>query len=223
MLNHWFQLALITPVMLYTGWPVHLTGWLALRHRSADMNSLITLGTSAAYGFSLLVTLAPGLLPEDVREVYFEAVGVILTLILLGRLLEARAKAGTGEAIRALIGLQARTAHVLRDGTETEIPVEAVVVGDEIVIRPGDARTEARRPSTPCAAWKSTPRPHPNTETAPQARCTSAPPTAPPPTTPLPTATRLPWGIGNRRTPSEPTAHIKGTTATGAGLWWMTA
>ncbi|MFI9297121.1 heavy metal translocating P-type ATPase [Streptomyces gardneri] len=138
MLNHWFQLALITPVMLYTGWPVHSTGWLALRHRSADMNSLITLGTSAAYGFSLLVTLAPGLLPEDVREVYFEAVGVILTLILLGRLLEARAKAGTGEAIRALIGLQARTARALRDGTETEIPVEEVVVGDEVVIRPGE-------------------------------------------------------------------------------------
>ncbi|MFI7413577.1 heavy metal translocating P-type ATPase [Streptomyces sp. NPDC049627] len=138
MLNHWLQLALITPVMFYTGWPIHLTGWLTLRHRAADMNSLITLGTSAAYGFSLLVTLAPGLLPEDVREVYFEAVGVILTLILLGRLLEARAKAGTGEAIRALLGLQARTARVVRGGTETEVPVEDVVVGDEIVIRPGE-------------------------------------------------------------------------------------
>ena len=121
MLNHWLQLALITPVMFYTGWPIHLTGWLTLRHRAVDMNSLITLGTSAAYGYSLLVTLAPGLLPEDLREVYYEAVGVILTLILLGRLLEARAKAGTGEAIRALLGLQARTARVVRDGTETEI------------------------------------------------------------------------------------------------------
>ncbi|MBW5480482.1 heavy metal translocating P-type ATPase [Streptomyces bambusae] len=138
MLNHWVQLALITPVMFYTGRPIHVTGWLTLRHRAADMNSLITLGTSAAYGFSLLVTLAPGLLPEDVREVYYEAVGVILTLILLGRLLEARAKAGTGEAIRALLGLQARTARVVRDGTETEIPVEDVTVGDEIVIRPGE-------------------------------------------------------------------------------------
>ncbi|MFD7627781.1 heavy metal translocating P-type ATPase [Streptomyces sp. NPDC059851] len=138
MLNHWLQLALITPVMFYTGWPIHVTGWLALRHRSADMNSLITLGTSAAYGYSLLVTVAPGLLPEDVREVYFEAVGVILTLILLGRLLEARAKAGTGEAIRALVGLQARTARVIRDGAESEIPVEDVAVGDEVVIRPGE-------------------------------------------------------------------------------------
>ncbi|MET8508332.1 heavy metal translocating P-type ATPase [Streptomyces sp. NPDC004787] len=138
MLNHWVQLALITPVMFYTGWPIHSIGWAALRHRGADMNSLITLGTSAAYGYSLLVTLAPGLLPEDVREVYFEAVGVILTLILLGRLLEARAKAGTGEAIRSLIGLQARTARVVRDGAEAEIPVDEVVVGDEIVIRPGE-------------------------------------------------------------------------------------
>ncbi|MFI2431824.1 heavy metal translocating P-type ATPase [Streptomyces sp. NPDC018693] len=138
MLNHWLQLALITPVMFYTGRPIHVTGWLTLRHRAADMNSLITLGTSAAYGYSLLVTLAPGLLPEDVREVYFEAVGVILTLILLGRLLEARAKAGTGEAIRALLGLQARTARVVRDGAEAEIPVEDVAVGDEIVIRPGE-------------------------------------------------------------------------------------
>ena len=138
LLNPWLQLVLITPVMFYTGWPIHRTGWLALRHRSADMNSLITLGTTAAYGYSLLVTLAPGLLPVGLREVYYEAVGVILTLIMLGRLLEARAKAGTGEAIRALLGLQARTARVVRNDVETEIPVDDVVVGDEILIRPGE-------------------------------------------------------------------------------------
>ena len=138
LLEPWFQLALITPVMFYTGWPIHRIGWLSVRNRTAEMNTLITLGTTAAYGFSLLVTVAPGLLPADVREVYYEAVGVILTLILLGRLLEARAKAGTGEAIRALLGLQARTARVQRDGTEQEIPVEDVVVGDEIVVRPGE-------------------------------------------------------------------------------------
>ncbi|MGR3938395.1 heavy metal translocating P-type ATPase [Streptomyces sp. BRA346] len=138
MLNHWFQLALITPVMFYTGRPIHTTGWLALRHRSADMNSLITLGTTAAYGYSLLVTLAPSLFPAGVRAVYYEAVGVILTLILLGRLLEARAKAGTGEAIRALLGLRARTARVMRDGTPVEIPVDDVAVGDELLIRPGE-------------------------------------------------------------------------------------
>jgi Cu+-exporting ATPase len=138
LLNHWVQLVLISPVMVYTGWPIHHTGWLTLAHRSADMNSLITLGTVAAYGYSLIVTLAPGLLPEQLRQVYFEAVGVILTLILLGRLLEARAKAGTGEAIRALLGLRARTARVIRDGTETEIGVDEVAVGDEVVIRPGE-------------------------------------------------------------------------------------
>jgi Cu+-exporting ATPase len=138
LLNHWLQLALITPVMFYTGWPVHRTGWLALAHRSADMNSLITLGTTAAYGYSLLVTVAPGLFPADMREVYFEAVGVILTLILLGRLMETRARAGSGQAIRELLGLQARAAHVIRGGTETEVPVEQVVVADEVVIRPGE-------------------------------------------------------------------------------------
>ncbi|MBY0442129.1 MAG: HAD-IC family P-type ATPase, partial [Mycobacteriaceae bacterium] len=138
LLNHWAQLALITPVMFYVGWPIHRTGWLALAHRGADMNSLITLGTLAAYGYSLLVTVASNALPTEVRDVYFEAVGVILTLITLGRLLEARAKAGTGEAIRALLYLQARTARVLRNGVETEIPVDEVVVGDEIAIRPGE-------------------------------------------------------------------------------------
>ncbi|MHB1873755.1 MAG: heavy metal translocating P-type ATPase [Streptosporangiaceae bacterium] len=138
LLNHWFQLALITPVMFYTGWPIHRTGWLALSHRSADMNSLITLGTVAAYGYSLVVTLAPSLLPAGVRGVYFETTGVILTLILLGRLIETRAKAGTGQAIRELLGLQARNARVVRGGAEAEIPVEDVVVGDEVVIRPGE-------------------------------------------------------------------------------------
>jgi P-type Cu+ transporter len=138
LLERWVQLALIAPVMAYTGWPILRTGWLALRHRAADMNTLIMLGTAAAFGYSLVVTLVPGAVPEDVREVYFEAVGVILTLILLGRLLETRAKAGTGEAIRQLIGLQARTAHIVRDGDEVEIPLENVTPGDIVVVRPGE-------------------------------------------------------------------------------------
>ena len=136
--DRWVQLAFIAPVMFYTGWPIHRTGWLILSHRSADMNSLITLGTCAAFGYSLFVTIAPGAVPPDLREVYYEAVGVILTLILLGRLLEARAKAGTGEAIRKLIGLQAKTARILRDGEERETPIEDVVVGDAILVRPGE-------------------------------------------------------------------------------------
>ena len=138
LMNRWLQLALVAPVMIYTGWPVHRTGWLTLRHRSADMNTLITLGTSAAFCYSVLVTIAPGLLPADTRHVYFESVGVILTLILFGRLLEEKAKAGTGEAIRALLDLQPPTARVIRETLELEIPVEQVTVGDEIVVRPGE-------------------------------------------------------------------------------------
>src|SRR5438128_12239685 len=102
------------------------------------MNSLITLGTSAAFGYSLVVTVAPGILPPGLRDVYFEAAGVIITLILLGRLFEARAKAGTGEAIRKLIGLQPRTARLVRDGVEADVPIEEVVPGDVISIRPGE-------------------------------------------------------------------------------------
>jgi Cu+-exporting ATPase len=138
LLNHWVQFALITPVMVYAGWPIHRIGWLALSHRSADMNSLITIGTIAAYGYSLVVTLAPHLVPSGLRVVYFETAGVIITLVLLGRLIETRAKAGTGQAIRELLGLQPRTARLVRDGTETEIPIGQVIVGDELVIRPGE-------------------------------------------------------------------------------------
>jgi Cu+-exporting ATPase len=138
LLNHWVQLALIAPVMVYTGWPIHRTGFMTLRHRTADMNTLVSLGTVAAFAYSLLVTVAPVLFPTAVRDVYFEAVGTILTLILLGRLLEARAKAGTGEAIRALVGLQARTAHLVRDGAIVEVAVESVAVGDVVAVRPGE-------------------------------------------------------------------------------------
>ena len=138
LLAPWFQFLLVTPVMVFTGWPIHRTGWQALAHRAAEMNSLITLGTIAAYGFSVVATFLPWALPADARGVYYEAVGVILTLILLGRLLETKAKAGTGAAIRTLIGLQPRTARVDRDGTEVEIPVGDVLVGDTVVIRPGE-------------------------------------------------------------------------------------
>ena len=138
LLNHWLQLALITPVMFYSGWPIHRIGWLSLVHRTAEMNALITVGTSAAFTYSLLVSVAPELLPNELRGVYFEVVGVIITLILLGRLFEARAKAGTGEAIRKLIGLQPRTARLVRDGVEAEIPVEEVALGDVIAVRPGE-------------------------------------------------------------------------------------
>jgi Cu+-exporting ATPase len=138
MMNSWFQLALITPVMFYCGWPLHRTGWLTLVHRSADMNTLITIGTTAAYGYSLVVTIAPRLIGESLRSVYFESVGVIITLILLGRLIEAIAKGGTGDAIRKLVGLQSRTARVVRGGAEKDIPIEEVAAGDIVIVRPGE-------------------------------------------------------------------------------------
>ena len=136
--NPWVQLAFIAPVMLYTGWPIHRTGWLTLAHRTADMNSLITLGTVAAFGYSLVITVFPAIVPEGLREPYYEAVGVILTLILLGRLLEAIVKGGTSEAIRKLLGLQAKTARIIQDGHEVDVPIEQVVVGDIVLVRPGE-------------------------------------------------------------------------------------
>ena len=138
LLNRWLQLALITPVYLYSGWPIHRIGWLSLLHRSAEMNALITVGSTTAFAYSLFVTALPDLVPAGLRDVYFEAVGVIITLILLGRLLEARAKAGTGEAIRKLIGLQPRTARIVRDGVETVVPVAEVMPGDVVAVRPGE-------------------------------------------------------------------------------------
>jgi Cu+-exporting ATPase len=138
LLNRWVELALITPVFFYSGWPIHRIGWLSLRHRTAEMNTLITIGSTAAYAYSALVTAVPGLFPADLRDVYFEAVGVIITLITLGRLFEAQAKAGTGEAIRKLIGLQPRTARLVRDAIEADVPVEEVVAGDVIAVRPGE-------------------------------------------------------------------------------------
>jgi Cu+-exporting ATPase len=138
LVNHWFQLALATPVMFWVGWNVHRTGWAALRRRTADMNSLISLGTVTAYGYSAVVTVAPSILPAELRSVYFESVGVILTMMMLGQMLEARARLGTGEAIRALIGLQARTARVIQDGIEVEVGIDEVSVGDMVIVRPGE-------------------------------------------------------------------------------------
>ncbi len=136
--NRYLQLLLILPVMLYVGWPIHRIGWRALVNRSAEMNSLITLGTIAAFGYSLVATFAAQVLPADVREVYYEVVGFILTVILLGRLVEARARAGTGDAIRALVALTPATARVLRGGQEVEVGVDDVAVDEQLRVRPGE-------------------------------------------------------------------------------------
>ena len=110
----------------------------AIAHRSPEMNALVSLGALAAFAYSCVVTFAPGILPDNAREPYFEAVGVVVTLMLVGQLLEARARKGTGEAMRALAGLQPKTASVVRDGKETSIAIDDVRVGDIIAIRPGE-------------------------------------------------------------------------------------
>src|SRR5213596_1812397 len=133
-------LAILTlPVVLWSGQQFYRGAWSGFKHRTADMNTLIGVGTGTAFLYSLVATVAPGLftqvgLPADV---YYEAVAAIIALILLGRLLEARAKGRTSEAIRRLAGLKAKTAHVLRDGRESDIAVEAVVPGDLVVVKPG--------------------------------------------------------------------------------------
>ncbi|MFN3648559.1 MAG: heavy metal translocating P-type ATPase [Armatimonadota bacterium] len=143
--NHWFQLLFTTPVVFYSGRPFFTGAWGALRHRSADMNTLIALGTGAAYLYSVVATLFPqsvtvaaGHAAHAAAPVYFEAAAVIIALILVGRLLEARAKARTGDAIRRLMGLQARTARVIRGEQELEVPVEEVAPGDLVLVRPGE-------------------------------------------------------------------------------------
>jgi Cu+-exporting ATPase len=131
---------LATPVHLWVGWQFHAGFWKALRHRTADMNTLVSVGTSAGYVYSVLVTFVPGLFAAEglAAGVYFETVAILHTLIILGRFLEARAKGRTSEAIKKLMGLQAKTARVVRDGREADIPVEAVQVGDLVVVRPGE-------------------------------------------------------------------------------------
>jgi len=128
----WIQLALTLPVILYAGAPFYLAAWSALRHGAANMNSLISLGTGAAFLYSLVETV------RGRHEVYYEAAAVIIALILLGRTLEARARGRAGEAIRKLMDLQPPVARVLTDGVEVETPVDQVRIGDTVVVRPGE-------------------------------------------------------------------------------------
>ena len=144
-LVNWIQLALATPVVLWCGWPFFERGWQSVVNRSPNMFTLIGLGTGAAYAFSLLSTVLPRILPkafltpEGVAPVYFESAAVIVTLVLLGQVLELRARRQTGGAIRALLGLAAKTARIVRDdGREEDIPVEEVQPGDKLRVRPGE-------------------------------------------------------------------------------------
>jgi len=138
--NFWVLLLLSTPVQFWAGAQFYRGFWGALKHKTSDMNTLIAVGTSSAYLYSLAMTVAPaffrarGIAPA----VYFDTAAVIITLILLGRLLEAIAKGRTSEAIKRLMGLQAKTARVVRDGQEADIPMEEVRIGDLVIVRPGE-------------------------------------------------------------------------------------
>ncbi len=140
----WTQFALATPVVLWGGWPFFQRGWASIVHRALNMFTLIALGVGAAYGFSVVATIAPGLFPASFRGhggevgVYFEPAAAIVVLVLLGQVLELRARGRTGAAIRALLGLAPATARRLEtSGEEREVPLEAVQAGDRLRVRPG--------------------------------------------------------------------------------------
>jgi P-type Cu+ transporter len=141
----WIQFLLATPVVLWAGWPFFVRGWASVRNRSLNMFSLIALGIGAAYAYGLAATFAPGLFPETLRidgivPVYYEAAAVITVLVLLGQVLELRAREQTGSAIRALLNLAPKTARRIREhGSDEEIPVEQVRIGDRLRVRPGDS------------------------------------------------------------------------------------
>ena len=139
---NWVDLALATPVLVWAGREFYTGAWSAARHRAADMNTLVAIGTLAAYLYSLVATTAPSLFPAngamDGPPVYYEVAATIVTLILMGRLLEARARSRTGDAIRSLIALQPATARVIREGNEIEVPIGQIREGDILAVRPGE-------------------------------------------------------------------------------------
>jgi Cu+-exporting ATPase len=136
--NPYLLWALTTPVQFWVGWQFHAAFVKELRHRSASMNTLVSIGTNAAYFFSVAVTLWPRVFMATGAMPYYEASALLMTFLVLGRWLEARARGGTSEAIRRLIALQPKTARVLRDGRETDVPIAEVAVGDLVRIRPGE-------------------------------------------------------------------------------------
>jgi P-type Cu+ transporter len=138
--NYWVQLVLTIPVQFWCGWSFYVNGWKALKHHAATMDTLMAVGTTAAFVYSLFVTLFPGFFMAQglIPHVYYEVSVIVIALILLGRLLEHRAKGKTSEAIHKLIGLQPKNARVIRDAVEMDIPITEVRINDVIVVRPGE-------------------------------------------------------------------------------------
>lgn len=141
----WVELVLGTPVVLWSGFPFMVRGWHSVVNRSLNMFTLIGMGVSAAYIFSVVAVISPGIFPDGFRDaqghvgVYFEAAAVIVVLVLLGQLMELGARERTGSAIKALLGLAAKTARIIEDdGSEREVPLEDVTVGMRLRVRPGD-------------------------------------------------------------------------------------
>jgi Cu+-exporting ATPase len=134
------QLALVTPIQFYVGSRFYRGAWATAKHGTTDMNTLVALGTTVAYAYSLVATFFPGLfaVPGSAPHVYFDTSAAIIVLILLGRYFETRAKGKTSEAVKKLIGLQPKTARVIRDGGEVDIPLEEVMAGERVVVRPGE-------------------------------------------------------------------------------------
>ena len=141
--SSWLQLAFAAPVVLWGGWPFFERGWQSVLHRRLNMFTLIALGTGAAFAFSVAATIAPGLFPASFRDhgdalaLYYEPAAVIVTLVLLGQVLELRARARTGSALRSLLDLAPPVARVVRDGEDHEVPLAEVVPGDRLRVRPG--------------------------------------------------------------------------------------
>ncbi len=133
-----YEWALVTPVVFFAGWRFFRSGWTELRHFNPGMNSLVMIGAGAAYLYSILVLLVPGQFPTGTAQSYFVAAGVIVTLILVGRYLEALARGRTSKAIQALMSLEPQTARVVRDGVETEVVLDDLQVGDVLAVRPGE-------------------------------------------------------------------------------------
>ncbi len=135
----WGLSAVITlAVMFWSGIDFFTGAWAALKHRAANMNTLIALGTAAAWLYSTFTVLFPGVFPKGTAEPFFDVVAVVIALVVLGQALELRAKGRTSEAIKKLMGLQAKTARVIRDGQEVDLPVEEVLAGDVVMVRPGE-------------------------------------------------------------------------------------
>jgi len=140
----WVELVLATPVVLWGGWPFFQRGWASIVNRSTNMFTLIAIGTGAAYLFSVVAAVFPQIFPASFREMngapplYFEAAAAITTLVLLGQVLELRARSRTGAAIRALLNLSPKTARVIRDGEERDVPLEQIQAGDRLRVRPGE-------------------------------------------------------------------------------------